>query len=251
MPSFSSGGLSIKIDAEPFVRGFRAAPVATYFWLRNATERAFEDHRRAFLRQKAVRFNSGARGIKVPPVNADRAHRSNQITYRVDPPEKRRTDAPIREIAGTAFATSEALAALETGATITPKKGEFLAIPILIPGRKNVKRPPSRYARALPKKSRLITLRSRSGALVIYERIRERKGTRVRAELTKTGKRRKTQRATFRDRLIPRYTLTRSAKLPAALSFYRSWDGQRQARDRIFANAADRLLRDIAKGITT
>ena len=250
MPAFSDALIGIKIDTEPFERGMRAAPAATYFWLRDAFGQAFGKHRQAFLRQTGVRFKAGRFGIRVPPVNKEPVHKPNQITYTVTPVEQRRTDAPIAQLQGTAFATSEALESLEKGATITPKQGQKLALPIQLPGQRRIRRGPRAFAASLPKKSRLVTIR-RNGKLFLAERVRERKGVRVRPELTKTGGQRKTQRKTVVERLIPRYLLVDKVKLPAALGFYRSWDNQVADRAAVMKRAADRLVKDIANGITT
>lgn len=249
MPSFSNAVIDVKLDTEPFERGMRVAPVATYFWLRDAYGQAFGKHRQQFLRQTGVRFRAGRSGIKVPPVNKE-PHRSNHVTYSVTPTEQRRADAPIAQLHGQAFATSEALESLEKGSTILPRNATKLALPIQLPGQRRIRRGPRALARSLPKKSRLITI-ERNGKLFLAERIRERKGTRVRAELTKTGKVRKRQRATIVERLIPRYLLVDKVKLPAALGFYRSWDDQLGVRTQIVRRAADRLIKDIARGVTT
>jgi hypothetical protein len=48
---------------------------------------------------------------------------------------------------------------------------------------------------------------------------------------------------------VPRWALLPSVNLRRALGFYSTWDKQAQLRAKRLAFAADRILRDIAKGV--
>lgn len=243
-----------RVDAKPLQDAIRRAPRLVYFWLRDATGKTFGKHRREWLRANQVKFGSRVRGIQVPHVNAAGARPDfRTVSYVVLPKSSRTTErgttAPIEAIAGDAFATSTALEALQHGATIRPRSGRFLAIPIKPRRGRAFRVGPRRFRNRLRKSSRLITIRTRSGRLILAERQRRRTGTRFRSELTKKGRLRKTQRKTLQDVIIPRYVLVPEVRLPRALQFYETWDRLKPERDRAYRLAADRILRDLARGL--
>lgn len=251
MPAIRRGDFQFDFPTEVLERGLVLAPVATYFWLRDAVGAVFGRHRRDWIRQKRIKFGSRKAGIRVGKVNERLPNDHRSVIYRVDPAEQRRKDAPVDEIHGETYTHSEALESLQKGTTIKPKRGQFLAIPIKPRQGRAVRRSPREFRKRMRKSSRLLYLENKRGTPFLAERVRKRTGQRRRAERTRTGRVRKNQRKTFRDTLIPRWALVRAVRMPKALGYYETWDRGAGDRDRTMKRAADRLVKDIANGITT
>jgi len=261
---FIKAGHEFRIDEEAFARGMREAPAMTYFWLRNYLGSMYGKHRKNWMRQRGVSFGSKAKGIVVGRVNQDVPEDFRHVVYKVHPAnEKIKTGAfrpgakgKIKELAGDAYAHSEALKLHQEGGTIRPKRGRRLAIPIATRGKKGkttkLRRSPSQFRKTMKKSSELVTVRRPSGALFLVERVRRRTGRRSWGfAKTKSGKISRSQKKTWRDTLIPRWILAPSATLPAELNFYDAWDAMKGDRDKALAKAANRILKDLARGRTT
>lgn len=238
--------------------GFAVGPSATYFWMRDFFFRTAVAHRVGWLRRKGVRFGRRDVSIKVPRVNeAGNTPDSNVVVYRVLPQARRiRGIGParqgLRELLLSIHTRSDVLRSHEFGAKIRPRRGTRLAIPIApTEGGRRTRFSPREF-RARHPKAVLIARRSRKGgAIILFERVRKRAGVRTRMRRTKTGKLTRSQPKTKVDRLIPRWALITTQTIRPRLRFYDTWDSNRGDRDRAFSRAADRLLKDLARGITT
>lgn len=250
------------------VEGFRdldrmigRAPGVVYYWLRAAFEGFELDHRRTMLRQSPYRLGRKATARNPRPIQIPRVGEAGPsfdlesgIRWLVLPSDKRKpraTPADLDDIRFEIETRNDLLGDLELGSqTIRPKKGKLLAVPIRAPKAKGRgKMSPAEFSAKYPNRQLVARKSFRSGALFLFERIRRRSGTRKRLARTKTGKVRSSQRKTLRDVLIPRWILLPSIRLRGRLGFYRSWDQLAPKRAQRLAFIADRIPRDIARGI--
>lgn len=211
-------------------KGLREAPAVTYFWMRDAFGQMAGKHRQQFLRNTGIRLRRGKGRISVARVNESPANAPDStIVYRVEPEAKRDRSAPLNRIRLDIGTNSEALLAHEVGLTIRPRNARMLAVPITPPGGKAPgRKSPRKFRETMRKSSELITIRGRRGQLLLVERKRRRGRP---------------------DVLIPRWRLVAERKLPPSLKFLETWDALRPERDRVMADRADRIVRDIARGM--
>lgn len=240
----------ITVDPSEVIQAARVAPVATYFWMRDFLGHSMVRHRVQWLRRKGIKFGRGGRGILVPRVNEGPEGEvpKRAVVYRVEPKEQRRADAPLDELRAEAFTGSEVLALHEFGGVVRAKHG-LMAVPIAT-GRGGRGRLTPAQVRARGK--RLVAFRSRrTGTLLLAERKRKRVGARQRYRRTKSGKLAKSQPKTKVDVLLPRWALIPQFRVRSDLEFYETWDALRAERAQKFSRNATRLIKDIARGVTT
>lgn len=250
------------------VEGFRnldqmigRAPAVVYFWLRAAMEGMEIDHRRTMLRGSPYRLGRKATARNRSPIQVPKVDEAGAgfdlergIRWRVVPQDKRKPYARPEDLEGLRLeieTRNEILEQLELGSqTIRPKRGKFLAVPIKAPKAKGRgKMSPRDFSEKYPRRKLLARKSKKTGALFLFERIRKRSGNRQRLERTSTGKARTKQRRTVRDILVPRWVLLPSIRLRGRLGFYRSWDELAAKRAERLAFIANRIPRDIARGI--
>ena len=244
--------ITLTADLDPIARALGRAPELAYFWLRDWMFRVATDHRKTLLSQKKLKTN---RGIRVPRVNENFGDPKNRhITYSVTPTDRRATSAgDAKKKLGELFldigTDNKILPLHEFGGIIRPRSKRKLALKLApAPGKGRIRRTPQQF-RARNPKAVLITRKTRSGSLIVYERKRRRDGVRKNRRRQKGTKRQREFKV--RDQLIPRYALVDQVKIEPGLNFYSSWDGREAARTQLFSKAADRILRDIARGFTS
>lgn len=231
--------LRIKIDAEPVRRVLARAPRPAYFWLRDFLFRAFTQHRVAWLEEKGTRFGRG--GIKVHRVNEGPDIPGDlDVVYQVRPKERRfasdrRAAAAIDELRADAYTGNSVLPHHEFGEPVVSRTGRLMSVPIRTrPGS------PSAWRAANPGKV-LIAKRSRGGpAVLLFERQRRK----ARGRPRRYGRTR-----TVTERLRLRFLLTPRVEMQPTLHMYDSWEAQADDRDRLWSQTADRMIRDMARGV--
>lgn len=253
-PSRGGASFAVTVDAREIDRAMKQAPSVTYFWLRNFLGQALGVHRKQWLRQKGVKFGRGSqrsRAIRVPAVNQGPSRPAdNVVSYQVRPQQPRfrnpsTATLALQRLRAEASTGSIALQVHQFGKDVVSRSG-YMAIPFKTRGS------PSEFRQRKPK-AQLITLPSRRGnALLLFERQRKRTGgQRRRMRRTKTGKLARSQPKTKVDVLRLRWILTKRARMRKTLRFYETWDQQQAARSRMLANALNRIVKDISRGVTT
>jgi len=244
---------SVKIDTRVLDDIAAKAPRVAYFWMRNFMGQSLGKHRQTWLRKKGIRFGrgkAGSRAIQVPQVNEGPAGvpPDNFVTYRVVPRDvrfatPRAAREGLRKLFGEAQTGSIALRVHEFGETV--RSDNLMAIPIRTrPGT------PKAWRARYPKRA-LVTIKTKRGGLILYERQRKRGGARVRKRRTKKGKIAKSQPRTKVDVLRPRFLLLRVVKMKKTLQFYDTWEQLRSSRTAAFARTMTRMVRDIQSGVDT
>jgi hypothetical protein len=231
---------------------FDKAPSPSYFWLRDFLGQQFGRHRNKWLRAKGTKFGRPSKGgVNVPQLNQGPPGTPppNFVVYRVEPKDKRfrnprAATRALNQLGAAAFTGSFVLRIHQFGEDIVSTR-KLMAIPVRTRGT-----PKEFRARS---KNPLIALPARGGTAkaLLYERKRVRAGTRTRLRRTKRGKIARSQPKTKVDRLRLRYVLTRRAEMDETLKFYDTWGAMKPERDRAFKRAADRIVRDIARGVTS
>jgi hypothetical protein len=240
-------------------RALETAPAVVYFWMREAYKRMNIDHRRSMLAVSKIKLNRKPKAGRRPPIEAPKVDDKRNldpetgIRWVTEPEDKRRPNAKsadLLELGLDILTRNNVLVAFEAGTTIRPRRGRMLAVPIKAPGSaRRGRRTPYGFRQAKPKAVLIARKSKRSGTLLLFERKRKRSGERQRLQLNRRGEVRSRQRKTIRDTLVPRWALLPSVNLRRALGFYSTWDKQAQLRAKRLAFAADRILRDIAKGV--
>lgn len=249
-------GLEFRLDTHDLEKAFDRAPVMSYFWLRDFFFRLTVGHRIAWLRGKGTAFgrrgdDPSSRAIKVWKVNeGPDSPESQDVTFEVRPKLRKMTDvaaavAGLNQLSAVHATGSSVLRVHETGEDI--RSPEWMAIPIKTrPGS------PEKWRAKNPGKT-LVARPSRRtpGKILLYERIRtQRRGRPSKNKAKVAGRRRRGGRAT-RDQLRLRFILTKFIEMDPTLHFYDSWDQQVADRDRLFSEAADKIVRDLARGRVT
>lgn len=234
----------------------REAPRTVYFWIRDAYFRVAVKHRTTMLREGSIRINRRPSKNNPDPVQAPRVNETTgasidrDVLWNVRPLERRRPDAPLDQIELDIATGNDILPTHEFGDTIYPAETRLLPVPIKAPGAKRrTSRSPGAFRRAKPKAVLIVRKSERTGTLLLFERVRKRTANRRRLRRTKSGRVSKSQPRVYVDTLIPRWALLPAVRVGARLKFYQTWDKLQQDRGAIFRKAAERIIRDIAKGI--
>lgn len=233
--------ITFKIDTTQVRAIMTGLPKVAYFWTRDFLGRSFGQHRVSWLRSKSTKFGrgtEGGKGIRVSQINdgSTGALRPNEVRYLVEPKDKRQ---PTSDAAARGLDTMRAI--VETGNLILPVH-EFGAEirsqrEMLIP----VKTRPGSFGawRAAHPRAKLLLLPSKRGG-----------GNRLLYEATRRGSRGRPRKDAPppAERLRLRWILTRAVTMRPTLRLYESWDVLASQRDAHWREAADKMVRDAAKG---
>lgn len=234
--------ITFKIDTTQVRAIMAGLPKVAYFWTRDFLGRSFGQHRAKWLSSKSTKFGRGTEGgksIRVSQVNegSSGALQPNEVRYRVEPREKRQPTS-----AAAARGLDAMVAAVDTdnmilpvhefGGTIRSQREMFVP----------VKTRPGSFGkwRAAHPSAKLLLLPSKRGGgnRLIYEAQRRRAG---RGRPPKDA-------PPAAERLRLRWILTRSVTMRPTLKLYDSWDQLASQRDANWREAADKMIRDAAKG---
>lgn len=237
--------LSIKVDDAEVLHALRTSTMLAYEHMHDFVDHVARSFRKNFIQDTGINLPAN----RVAGINAGK---NFAFVFEVQPEAKRAPDpataaAYFSALRFEAYTRVPSMLAHETGATITPQSGNFLAVPIAPGGGKALRVPPRTY-RGKRRTGKLLTKRSKGGKLILFERVRRRTGDRVRPEFTRTGRLRKRQRATVQDQLVPRYVLLPQVKLEPRLRFYATWEKLAGDRQDKFRRAADNFLRAVGAG---
>lgn len=235
--------ISFRLDPKPLEYGFDVAPGATYYWLRSALRGVLIDHRRKWLGLKGTKFGRGddkSRAIKVWQIDEAPAGvpQDNWVVFEVHPRERRIADpnaarAALTGLVAQVHAGSIALQVHQEGTDIRSRS--WMTIPVRTrPGN------PKAWREKNPGKELVLRPSKRdSGTMLLFERQQVRGRGRPRKDGTGN---------TVGERLRLRFLLKRHVDMKPTLRFYESWDAANPERSRQLAYAADRILKDIARG---
>lgn len=247
---FDEGGWQV-VGSRVF-ETFRQAPVSVFFHVRDTLGAIFGSHRREWLQRTQVQFQRG--GFKALPLRSGEAtapgFRSRFFFYQVEPATKRwpaDNVPPLEKIQAFAYSGSDVALAHEFGATITPKKGRNLAIPIGVSLNKNGQpiarwRTPAKYRKAKAGNT-LVALDLGHGP-TLYQ---VQKATAAQSRKVGAISRLSNARLKRKDRrvLLPAYQLVRKVTVRPRLKFYATWDDLASDRARRWSGAMDRIMAEI------
>lgn len=219
---------SVELRMPAVSRLFEKAPAVAYYWMRAHLRNNLFTHRREWLASKSTKFGRGGGGVKVLQVSDGEPSTvaSKDVAYSVAPAARRMPPAAasqgLAQLRAQAFTGSEVLRVHQEGAIIR-KKSKLLAVPVRT-------RPatPAAWKRRNPGKKLVLGFSNGKPRLVEKSK-------------TKRGK----------VKLRTRFLLVPSVKMDETLRFYESWDSLQQQRDNDFAKVSDRILKDIADGLTS
>jgi hypothetical protein len=255
-----AGAGSVEVLAQQVGRTVQAIGPLMFKHYRDAVGRVFGRHRREWLARTLARFRS--RGIRVGPIGsgaqpATGAEAQRRFFYRVDPAAKELpagadAGAALKALGGEAYSGSPVAEGLEKGGTFRARGGAWMAIPIGVTLDK-LGRPiprwatPQAFARSSPGKQ-LVALRLGEGPPKLYQVVsgRTKKAKTVSGALTLVGDR--PQGRGLARALLPAYQLVRSITRRPLLRFYATWDELQTDRDSVFAQAQDRLVKELEDG---
>lgn len=243
----TGAGIQFRMDTRPIAKAIDAAPSATYYWLRSYLRGAFIGHRDAWLQGKNTRFGRGgenSRAIRVFRIDEAPAGapQDNWVVYDVRPRDKRVRDASQARVAlgqlqGAAHAGSIVLRVHQFGEDLH-SAGKLLSIPI----RTRPATPKAWRAKNPGKDLIARAAKNNPNTVLLYEVTR----TRGRGRPRKDG----TSSAKLVERWRLRFLLRRHIDMRPTLNFYETWQAGAAERDRQFRFVADRILKDMAHGVT-
>lgn len=234
--------IQLLVRTEGVQRVLDAMPKVAYFWFRDYLGRSFVQHRVRWLASKGTRFGRAAksgRGIRVGEVNSQSgALQQNEVRYTVAPAERKMAtraaaQAAMKELRAEAATGNLVLPVHEFGTDIVSRRrGMFIPVRTLPGGFKA-------WRKKNPSK-RLIIVPSKKGSedRLVYEVQRTRGRGRPRKDGTSPG---------ARTRLRLRWIVKRKVDMKPTLHFYSSWDGMAGERDRLFAQVATKMVRDMER----
>lgn len=235
--------IQFRIDTKGLEEAFRRAPSSSYYWLRGFMGGELLRHRNTWLRGKGTKFGRGADGVKVHRLNEGPAAPADKdVIYRVLPKDKRIREPvsagrALNLLEASAFAGSVVLRVHQHGEKVAARPDGWMALPIRT-------RPGSPGA-----------WRARNPGKVLISRPSRRDPNRLllleRSRVAGRGRPRAGQRRRRTERLRLRFMLVKSVQNRPTLKFYETWDALRAARDAEWSKIADRLVKDIARGVTT
>lgn len=250
IPLATSQDLDVRSNLPDVVKLFRRGPQATYYHLRDAIGGMAGSHRREWLQRTEVAMNRGgfaATAIKPNPTVSGFAGRF--FYYRVGPGTRptRPKEPRLSDITLELYSTSEVALAQEQGATIRPRTGRMLAIPIGVSLRKDGRPIPRwhtpRAYRQSAANNDLVAL-NLAGNPKLYQVRRGVAAARKSGAFSRVGEGAKPARA--RTVLLPAYQLAKQVQLKPRLRFMATWDALQDDRKVRFARAASRILEEIA-----
>lgn len=239
--------LIVKIDTHGLEQAMREAPRSVYFWMHDFLKRSFESHRKQWIWRKRTTYGSPKFGrgtapdsIRIREINeGSLVPAPNEVVYHVLPQEERMptgkaASVALRALQGRATTGNVVLRIHEIGEDIQ-SSGKLMSIPVKTrPGT------PKKWRAKYPGKD-LVLRPSKKGTadLLLYEVIRSRGRGRPRKD--GTG-------ATIHERLRLRFLLTRFIDFKPTLHMMDTWTSLEGERDKLFANRATKIARDILQG---
>lgn len=236
-----SQAIHFKIDTSKLQDAFERGAPTLYYWMRSALRRSLIDHRVSWLSAKSTRFGRGddkTKAIKVWKVDEAPAGipEDNWVVYRVHPTAVRMQGnaaarAGIQQLSAEIHAGSTALKVHQEGIDI--QSNEWMAIAV-----KTRPKTPKKWRAANPGKDLILRPSKKNPReMLLFEII-----------TTRGPGKGKEGPVNAKWRL--RFRLRRFVDMKPTLKFYESWDAAGPKRDEAFRFAADRIISDIAKGIT-
>jgi hypothetical protein len=236
-------GIAFKVDIEPVQRVIHAMPKVAYFWLREFFGRSFGLHRKQWLATKSTRFGrstEGGKGIRVGNVGHGSGPLApNEVRYSVQPTEARQPNRAaavdgLRRMQAEIATGNEVLGVHQFGATMKPVRRIGLFVPVrTVPG--NVRRWRKKYPN---KKLLMLPSKRDKSERLIYEVTKKRGRGRPRKDGTESR---------TVEKLRLRFLVKRAVVVKPTLKFYESWDSGASVRTKLFADVADKMLRDLAR----
>lgn len=244
----TSGAIQFRVQTEGVQAVLDGMPKVAYFWFRDYLFRSFVAHRTSWLRTKSTKFGRaaggalGGRGIRVSQVNEDDGPLGdNEVRYTVVPAERRQRTreaavAGMREMGAEAATGNLVLGVHEFGTDIEAKNQRTgMWIPIRTrPGNIRAWR-----AKNPNKKTLLLPSKRGDGSRLLYEV----------QSVGRRGRPRKGQPTPPKtEKLRLRFVVVRKVDMKPTLKFYESWDAMGSDRDRLFREAATKMVRDMERG---
>lgn len=232
----------VVFDDHGLVDAIKQAPAAAYFWLRNYMFGCSFGHRKAWLAAKGTKFgrrgsDPQSRAVRVSKVGeAPAAPDFNDVVYDVQPKERRveqgAAPAALARLSTSIYTGSTALKVHEFGEDIRVNRWMAIAY-------KTRPKKIDAWRKKYPDRQ-LVTIPSKGGqSLLVFEK------KKVRAR----GRPRKGEEKPTTERLQLRFVLRKFVEMEPTLKFYDSWDALQADRDSRFRDTANRLLKDIARGV--
>ena len=163
------------------------------------------------------------------------ARRSLEFSLRPSEAQKRGGDYPLDSISGVTYLKSKAARALELGATVTPKRGKFLTVPV---GRFRRMSSAKRKAELGFQKAR--NARGDQKLVLVKRRRRGMDGAILARQMQRTD-------ARGRRRLQPVFVLKRQIRIEPQLGIRAMWDALEGYRQRTTQEALDKIVERMAR----
>lgn len=232
--------LRFRLDLTDVHAVMSGLPKAGYFWLRDFLGRSFGQHRVQWLRNKGTKFGRGeaGKGIRVSQIEAGGTGtplQPNEVRYSVSPAEKRMATAAaaragLQALEGAVETDNRILPVHQFGQDIRSSRRMFVPVKTRPGGFQQWRaRHPSAALKFLPSK--------RDDKTLVYE-VTRRRGQRGRPRAGSPPPAQK---------LRLRWILTRQVQMKPTLRLYESWEHMTSVRDRLFKEAADKMLRDLER----
>lgn len=243
-PVISSGAgdyVRVRIDATGALRVLQAAPKIAYFRVRDYLFQILLQHRKLWLEIKGNKFGRGTgesgSSIRVRQINdGNGAALPNDVAYVVSPSDKRapstqQAGAMLRALQAEIYTGNVILPIHEFGRDIASQRWMALAV-------KTRPSTPKRWREKYPNRQlKLLPSKRGDGKMLLYEVQR----------VGRRGRPKKGEPAPVTERLKLRFILTKFVDMRPTLKLYDTWDSLAQARDKAWAQTADKMQLDFAK----